>query len=190
MDPTPDIETMIVVAIRRIVRAIDLHSRRLYEGVGLTAPQIAVLQAIGRLEPSAVGAIARHAHISAATATGILDRLEKKQMIRRQRGSDDRRTVEVTLTELGRETLAGAPSLLQDRFRIELARLEDWERSMLLSALQRIATLMDAQELDASPHLIANALTNVPPSSSTDNTANPGERVPNDLRLRDEEVAP
>lgn len=162
MESAPDTETMIVAAIRRIVRAIDLHSRRLYESAGLTAPQIAVLQAIGRLEPAAVGVIAREARISAATTTGILDRLEKRQLIGRKRGADDRRTVEVELTPLGRETLVGAPSLLQDRFRNELARLEDWERSMLLSALQRIATLMDVEELDASPYFVADALTNVP----------------------------
>jgi len=171
MESSLDTETMIVAAIRRIVRAIDLHSRRLYESAGLTAPQIAVLQAIGRLEPAAVGVIAREARISAATTTGILDRLEKRQLIRRKRGADDRRTVKVALTPMGRKTLVGAPSLLQDRFRDELARLESWERSMLLSSLQRIAALMDVEALDASPYFVADALNNVPPTRATTRSA-------------------
>jgi DNA-binding MarR family transcriptional regulator len=162
MEPAVDTETLIVMAIRRIVRAIDLHSRRLYEQAGLTAPQIAVLHVIGRLEPVTVGVIAREARISAATTTGILGRLEKRGLICRRRGADDRRTVEAELTSEGREALVSAPSLLQDRFRDELARLEGWERSMLLSSLQRIALLMDVEELDASPHLVANALNNLP----------------------------
>jgi len=49
--------------------------------------------------------------------------------------------------------LLASPSLLQDRFRAGLESLEEWERLQILSTLQRVAGLMGAEQLDASPHL-------------------------------------
>ena len=69
------------------------------------------------------------------------------------RSDDDRRSVAILVTEEGQRVLEAAPSLLQERFRTELARLETWERYWLLSALQRIASMMDAEGLDAAPIL-------------------------------------
>lgn len=156
MDPALDIESQIVASIRRIIRAIDLHSRHLAEEFGLTGPQLSVLQAVARHPESTPGAIAREVRLSPATLTGILSRLERQELLRREPGEADRRTVRLALTAGGHRTLEQAPSLLQDRFREELARLEGWERSMILSVLDRIATMMDAESLEAAPHLVAD----------------------------------
>jgi hypothetical protein len=74
-------------------------------------------------------------------------------MVRRARGTGDRRTVMVAVTPEGARTLRDAPSLLQDRFRSELARLKEWEQTQLLATLQRVAAMMDAEEIDAAPVL-------------------------------------
>ncbi len=148
------IENQIVAAIRRIMRAVDLHSRHLAEEHGLTGPQLATLQAAARLGEASTGALARAVHLSGPTVTGILDRLAKRGLVDRARNGQDRRSVTVTLTHSGQEVLAVAPSLLQDRFRRELVRLEEWEQTMILAMLQRIAAMMDAESLDASPVLV------------------------------------
>ena len=155
MEPSLDIESQILASIRRIMRAIDLQSRHLADEFGLTGPQLSVLQVAARLDAATPGAIAREIRLSPATVTGIVSRLERQDLLRRSRGESDRRTVRLELTPTGRETLAAVPSLLQDRFRAELARLEGWERSMILSVLDRIAGMMDAEGLDAAPHLFA-----------------------------------
>ncbi len=155
MGTSLSIEDQIVAAIRRIMRAVDLHSRHLAEEHGLTGPQLATLQAASRLgEASSTGALARAVHLSGPTVTGILDRLAKRGLVERARSGQDRRSVTITITRHGEEVLAAAPSLLQDRFRAELARVEDWERNMILAMLQRIAAMMDAESLDASPVLV------------------------------------
>ena len=156
------IEDQVIVALRRITRAIDLHSRELMQQVGLTAPQLAALQAIGRLQPITAGALAKTIHLSQATLTGILNRLETRALVSRARSVSDRRTVVVELTEDGRAILENAPSLLQDRFRRELLRLEEWEQTQMLATLQRIAAMMDAEEIDAAPVLAAGAATASP----------------------------
>lgn len=153
------LEDQVIVALRRITRAIDLRSRGLMQQIGLTAPQLASLQAIARLQPITGGALAKSIHLSQATLTGILTRLENRNLVSRTRSGSDRRTVVVELTEDGRAVLESAPSLLQDSFRRELLKLHEWEQTQMLATLQRIASMMDAEEIDAAPVLAAGAAT-------------------------------
>ena len=166
-----DLEDQVIVALRRITRAIDLHSRRLMQQVGLTTPQLAALQAIGRLQPITVGSLAKSIHLSQATLTGILTRLETRSLVSRVRSVSDRRTVVVELTEEGQAVLESAPSLLQDRFRRELLKLEEWEQTLMLASLQRIAAMMDAEQLDAAPVLTTGAAVGTPAPPAPDSSA-------------------
>lgn len=154
-------EQEIVASLRKIIRAVDLHSRRLTDAFGMTGPQLATLKEVARLEPTSPSTIARAVHLSQGTVTGILTRLETRDLITRQRSDTDRRSVVVSVSPKGRRLLDIAPSLLQDRFRQELERLEVWERMMILSTLQRVASLMGAEDLDAAPHLISD-MVNLP----------------------------
>ena len=156
------LEEQVIVALRRITRAIDLHSRLLLQKNGLTIPQLAALQAIQRLQPITVGAVARDIHLGAATVTGILGRLEKRGLVSRTRDDRDRRSVVLELTDDGAQLVNDAPSLLQDRFHCELSKLQEWEQTMILSTLQRIATMMDAEEIEASPVLVPGGVTAAP----------------------------
>ncbi len=151
-EPPLDLESRIVGAIRQIIRAVDVHSRRLHDECGLTGPQLATLQAAARLEPVTAGALSRAVRLSQATVTGILARLERRSLVARARETDDKRVVVVRVTAEGRELLGRAPSLLQDRVRRELERLDEWERLAILSNLQRLATMMGADEIEALPH--------------------------------------
>jgi len=157
MNDSLSLEQQIIAAMRRITRAIDLHSRLLLHEQGLTAPQLAALRAIEGSQPVTVGDIARAIHLSQATVTGILGRLEKRGLVTRARGHQDRRSVLVELTAEGTRLVEAAPSLLQDRFRQRLGNLQEWEQTMILATLQRIAAMMDAQQIDASPVLLAGA---------------------------------
>lgn len=143
----------ILVSIRRITRAIDLQSKQLVKQSGLTAPQLIILQVLrktGRMSPSAV---AKSVSLSQATVTSILDRLEKAKLVRRERSTEDKRIVFACLTSEGLLRLEEAPELLQSGFLRQYRKLDQWERSMIISAFQRVATMMDAHDLDASPIL-------------------------------------
>lgn len=147
------LEDQVIVALRRISRAIDLHSRVLLQRYGLTAPQLAALRAVGRLQPVTVSMVAKTIHLSLATVTGIFNRLERRELVRRSRDGKDRRTVVVELTGGGRKLLQASPSLLQDCFRRQLAKLRQWEQTQLLASLQRIAEMMDTEAIEAGPGL-------------------------------------
>lgn len=153
MSPPTEIEDQIVAAIRRIIRAIDVQSRRLLENHNLTGPQIATLREAQKKGDVTIGVLARAVHLSQPTVSGILNRLERRGLVTRERSAGDRRSVVIRVTEAGGAILDQAPSLLQERFRAELERLEEWERHGMLAALMRIAAMMDAEGLDAAPIL-------------------------------------
>lgn len=157
MSPTPRLDEAIVTALRRIIRAIDLHSRDLLQNFGLTAPQLMTLKELARLGPVPVGVLSNSVHVSQATMTGILDRLEQRTLVQRTRDDVDRRSVTITITSEGTKLLKRAPSMLQDHFHEKLAELKPAEQTNMLHALERIAEMMGATELSAAPILVTGA---------------------------------
>jgi len=93
-----------------------------------------------------------------ATVSQVLDRLEKRGLVKRTRSDVDRRRVMNEMTEEGLEAIKVSPSLMQERFTNEMKKLADWERSLILSTLQRVASMMQAEALPTSPVLITGPL--------------------------------
>ena len=146
-------EEQVLINIRQIIRATDLYSRQLSKKVGLTAPQLLILQAIRDLGAVSISKLSTEVSLSQATVTTIIDRLESRDLVARHRSTIDKRVVHATLTEEGEAMVIQAPIPLQDVFSKRFDALEDWEKSMIVSALQRVATMMNAEDIDASPVL-------------------------------------
>jgi DNA-binding MarR family transcriptional regulator len=140
------LEEQVVMAVRRITRAVDVRSRELFQQFGLTTPQLVTLQAIAREGQSSISRLARTIHLSQATLTGVLERLASRGLIARERSEDDRRAIRIALTPQGNQLLDGMPSLLHDQFRLEFLQLPQWEQTQVVATLQRLATMMESQE--------------------------------------------
>lgn len=143
----------LLVAIRRVIRAIELRSRQLNKEAGLTGPQLLVMQNILKMPGIMVRQIADNMNLSPATVTSILDRLELKKLVDRIRSTEDKRRVGVFLTEQGQSMLARAPLPLQEHFVNRFSNLQEWEQSQMVATMQRIASMMNADNIDASPML-------------------------------------
>lgn len=143
----------VLVALRRVMRATDLHSKQLVKQVGLTAPQLLIMQLLHRQGSMPAGELAQRVSLSQATVTSILDRLAAKGLVERERSEEDRRKVFILLTDEGAEKIADAPTPLQEQFVKQFGDLKDWEQAQIISALQRIAHMMDAHHIDAAPVL-------------------------------------
>ena len=148
----------VLIALRRIMRATDLYSRRLSKESGLTAPQLLILQAVAASGELTMGEIASEVSLSQATVTTILDRLEKRGLLTRTRGEQDKRRVYARLTDEGNTVVHSAPTPLQEEFTKRFGELQDWEQSLILSSLQRVASMMNAEGIDASPVLDVGAI--------------------------------
>lgn len=155
---TEESKEQIFIALRRIVRAIDLHSRQLVQQCGLTGPQVALLRALVRHGEMHVAELAHTVDLSHATVTDILNRLEGRGLVSRARSQTDRRRIQVRPTREARAVVAKAPPLLQERFSNQLADLEAWELSQILTVLQRLATMMSVRPLDAAEDLESGLL--------------------------------
>ena len=104
-----DAKEKVLVALRRIIRATDLHSKRLARETGLTLPQLLLLQTIHELGDVTIGRLAQEMNLTQATVTTIVDRLSAADMVFRERDSQDKRKVLVHLTDKGHATLTKAP---------------------------------------------------------------------------------
>jgi len=75
----------LLMSIRRVIRAIDLHSKQLNKSTGLTGPQLLIMKELGRVTGTTASQVAKNIKLSAATVTNILDRLESRNVIERVR---------------------------------------------------------------------------------------------------------
>ncbi|WP_432455136.1 MULTISPECIES: MarR family winged helix-turn-helix transcriptional regulator [unclassified Agarivorans] len=143
----------VLISLRKIIRATDLQSKRIVKACGLTIPQVMVLRAIEELGTVTVKRLSDQVSLSQATVTTILNRLEERLLIERVRSATDRRIVNPRLTERGMDILTTVPPLLHEQFIKRFENLNDWEKTQILSSLQHVAAMMNAEEIDASPLL-------------------------------------
>jgi len=104
-------DEQVLISLRKIIRAIDLHSRKLEKASGLTGPQILVLKSILEHDKLTPGDIARDVNLSQATVTSILDRLQNKGYIKRERSAEDKRKVLISPTESGDQVYQFYPGI-------------------------------------------------------------------------------
>lgn len=161
----------VIISLRKIIQAIDMNSKKLIKRVGLTGPQLVLLQEIARSGEVTAGEIARAVSLSQATVTGILERLEKRGLLVRQRNERDRRRIMVSITEAGRQILETEPPLMQEAFVEKFSSLQEWEQTMILSALQRLVSIMDAKAIDAAPFLSTGPVDSQPANAGEEPSA-------------------
>ncbi len=150
-----DIHDEVLVSIRQIIRAIDLHSKQLNKNFGLTSPQLLLMRAIQSCPTLTIRQLSTRSNMSQATATSILDRLEKRGFVKRERDTIDKRKVHAHITAEGEAILEQAPQLLQEDFIEQFQSLDEWEQTLLLSSLQRLSKMMNAPEIVPDPLLLA-----------------------------------
>jgi DNA-binding MarR family transcriptional regulator len=143
----------LLVSLRKITQAVDLHSKDLKRKFGLTVPQLVILQEVSMHQQISVSELARSVSLSQATVTDIVNRLIANGFLAKERSDRDKRRVMVTPLGKCHEILEKAPPPLQETFTGKFAHLEHWEQLMLLSALKRIVSLMSAEEIEAAPIL-------------------------------------
>lgn len=158
-----------LVAIRRILRATELFGRHLAQEVGLTAVQLRVLQIVAEKGHATPTEIATRMGVTQATISALIKKLEKAEVLERIRSEVDRRQTNLHITQSGRARLEGAPDALQQRYVKQFEKMEDWEQAMMVSVLEKVAAMLDAEDIDASPVLSVGEIVPAPPAGSPAN---------------------
>jgi DNA-binding MarR family transcriptional regulator len=115
---------------------------------------LTVLQADGSVP---MRTLAESLDVSQASATGIVDRMEQRGLVVRQRDEDDRRVIRVVLTIDGRELLAGVAAQRRERLAVLLGELTDDELDGFLRGMR---ALREARARLADRWVLPDAVTN------------------------------
>jgi DNA-binding MarR family transcriptional regulator len=162
-----DAEEEVLRSLRRIIRAVNLYSHRLVTQTGLSGPQLICMHQLARFGAMQTGHLAEMVNLSPATVCGIINRLEERGLVVRERQKSDRRRVLVSLSEAGTDTVNNAPPALHDSFLFKLRSLSAPQQSEIHRTLTKIVTMMAADELDAAPILVpGHAVTSGPAKKS------------------------
>jgi DNA-binding MarR family transcriptional regulator len=109
--------------------------KRWHEGT-LSLIHLNVLIHLGAHGSMTMSNLAEMLDVSVASATGIVDRMEKKGVIERRRNDDDRRVVEVDVTEKGRQIMDEMRTERQVRLSRLLTEIRDDDLAALLTGLR------------------------------------------------------
>ncbi|WP_303720209.1 MarR family winged helix-turn-helix transcriptional regulator [Malonomonas rubra] len=157
--PKGSYDLRIFQALRRIIRAVDIHSHKLSTQHKITGPQLTCLLTIKAEGPLTSANLAKKVYLSPSTVVGIIDRLEEKKLVSRNRDSKDRRLVYISITPEGQKLVVAAPSLLQDTLSNALAELPEIEQVSITLAMEKLVDLMEAGHIGAAPVLETGSLT-------------------------------
>lgn len=143
-----DLVREIIYQIRRLMQAGELFTKELNKTYQVSAPQLHCLLALYEHGPLPPSQIARHVMVKSSTVTGIIDRLEQKDLVYRLRNSPDRRVITIQLTEAGRELAKNAPFPLQHKIVDGLKKLPEKEIKRIITSLSKLTQMLDVQDLE------------------------------------------
>lgn len=125
-------------AMRELVRAyqaFDSYAERHIRQLGLTPPQFDVIATLGNTAGMSMGELAERTLVTKGTLTGIVDRLEAKQLVRREVPQGNRRSFTVVLTPEGK-------SVFEAIYPMHIAHLKERFQQLDPTELERLRSLL------------------------------------------------
>lgn len=152
--------TEIIIKLRKIIRSINLESKRIEKEFGISIPQLLSLQYLHGQEDYRAQAshLKKYLNLNASTISGIIKRLENKGLVARLPSPSDKRASFITLTAKGADLLRSSPTTFQEKLSRRLEKLSSNEISGLEKNIDLLVDIMDAEDLDASPLITINLI--------------------------------
>lgn len=141
-------ERLALEEIERLIMQISWLAQRQFmqlldERFRLTLPQFYTLLHLEQIDEACkMSDLAEATHQSAASLTGVVDRLRDKQLLERVRDERDRRQVMVAVTPMGRELIAEIKQARREQMQTAFAQLGETDVDALITLLDRVLTGM------------------------------------------------
>ena len=132
----------IIMRLRQILQEMSKHSKFIFENHKITVPQLICLHEVYEHGPISIGALTKIVYLNNSTVTGIIDRLEKRNFVRRTRISKDRRQVHVEITEQGINFIHKAPKPIKDQFVDHIISMEKEKITLILWSLELLIDML------------------------------------------------
>ena len=145
--------TEILIQIRKIVRSINLESKKIQKNYGVSIPQILCLNFLHDSPnfQSTQNEVRKFLNLNSSTVNGIINRLEGKGFLARLPKSGDKRVVNIALTASGDKLLTKVPSLLHEQLSRNLPNLSEEKIKQLEESLNMLVNMLDIGDMEASP---------------------------------------
>jgi DNA-binding MarR family transcriptional regulator len=140
----------IIKQLRILFRAVQAHSRSVETTCGLSSAQLWMLYEVSLSHGIKVSELASILSIHRSTSSNMLDKLEKKNLISRDRSKLDQRSVHIYITKQGKELLAQAPSPPQGQLSNTLSKLTSEQLTNLETSLQVFTDALNFEDVKAS----------------------------------------
>lgn len=143
----------ILIKIRKIVRSVDIESKKIQKEHGVSIPQVLCLNFLRESEnyQTTQGELRKFLNLNPSTVSGIINRLEKKGYLARLPKTGDKRVVNIALTSAGDKLLSTMPSLLHEQLSEKLLQLNDKEFEIVEAGLNTLVKILDIEKIEASP---------------------------------------
>lgn len=153
--------TSVLINIRKIIRSVNLESKRIQKEFGLSIPQLLTLNYLNNREDfkATHTELAKYLNLNSSTLTGIITRLEKKGWVAKIPNQNDRRVTYISLTSSGTKLLKSTPQLMHQRLSSKLKKLSKTEFSELERAFDLLIKFMEIEDVEASALLTIDELT-------------------------------
>lgn len=136
----------IVQDLRVVVRTIQAHSRWVEKQCGVSGVQLWAMWELFASPGQKVSELSKALSIHQSTASNMLDKLEEKSLIRRDRSGPDQRVVHLYLTNKGSSLLSEAPRPAQGAVQDALKSMSDEELKSLKTGLDALISHMTVSE--------------------------------------------
>ena len=149
--------TDVLTGLRKIIRSVNLESKRIEKEYGISIPQLLCLNFLNNQHnfQASQTEIKDFLSLNASTVTGIINRLEKKGLIAKLPKREDKRVSYISITAKGADLIQNTPELLHERLTQKLKSISPSSLGELQQAFKIIADFLDVENLDASPIITA-----------------------------------
>lgn len=124
-------------AVRSIVRALRINTRAIEQRMGISLAQLFVLQQLAQHPADSLNELAERTATHQSSVSVVVRRLVDAGLVTRTAAADDRRRVQIALTEAGRARLADAPPTVQIRLIEGLTTFAPDQRHQLAELLEQ-----------------------------------------------------
>jgi len=90
--------------------------------------------------------IAEYINAPLNTATGVVGRLEKKMMVERRRGNEDRRVVNIVLTNKAVEFIHQEKKIIEYYFKEVYRALTEEEKIVVMSLFKKVVSVLEPEK--------------------------------------------
>ena len=135
----------------RLTQHMSQQLRDYFGKLSLTFPQALVLTVLGENGPMPISALAEQTGSANSTVSGIVDRLEKLELARRERSESDRRVIYVTATEKYRDLHRKAEAQVSGHFAALLDDIPPDDRAEIHAALDKLDAYLSKRSQGGHP---------------------------------------